>query len=808
MSILRHVLLGVLLALLLISVPASADGVIVPIAPPDPPQPVQYLAVKYHHVTIDVSDQILHCEIDQVFHNPNPYDIEGEYLFPVPAGASVSQLSMEVDGKPTEGKMLPRDEARNVYEDIVRSMRDPALLEYVGRDAYRARVYPIPANGDKRVTISYDQVVPVDNGLAEVLYPLNTEKFSSKPLEEVSVAVTIESRTPIANVYSPTHEIDIHRLSDRKVVVGYEERNARPDEDFLVYYSVSPDELGVNVISTWPEGEEEGYFLLLAAPAYDSDPEKRVAKDVVFILDTSGSMASDGKIDQAREALKYCIASLNDEDRVNVVRFSSAAESMAERVAPVAESRREALKFVEGVEAVGGTNMEAALQMGLASLQPSGRPRMVVLLSDGNPTVGETSLEKLLQHARAWNESDARMFVFGVGYDVNIHFLDKLAEQGSGLPQYVRPTENIEVPVSSFFSKMSHPALADIGIEVAGVTTRDIYPQKVPDLFHGSQLLLAGRYSGTGSGTVVLRGSTGNGEYVDEFPVHFADKDQNPRIPRLWAARKIGFLVDQMRLNGSDPELIEEVVALSIRFGIMTEYTAFLVTEENVAVAAPGAAARWGSGSGGTMGGPGALSPSAGGALDRFAMDLSEAATEEQGGWAMSQSANAQMMRGQSNAQTLNFYMDAEGQAQRVGGVKYVAGRAFYLRNGRWVDAHYTDDLETLQVQSFSRAQFQLAEAAPILNQFMSVGEHVVITLDGKAVEIGPDGVVELTADEVSGLLGALEGQALHIPELDGGGESSVASAGTLTGADVVGLLLGLGIVGIGIVAGLRRRAA
>ena len=188
------------------------------------------------------------------------------------------------------------------------------------------------------------------------------------------------------------------------------------------------------------------------------------------------------------------------------------------------------------------------------------------------------------------------------------------------------------MPVSSFFSKMSHPALADIGIEVAGVTTRDIYPQKVPDLFHGSQLLLAGRYSGTGSGTVVLRGSTGNGEYVDEFPVHFADKDQNPRIPRLWAARKIGFLVDQMRLNGSDPELIEEVVALSIRFGIMTEYTAFLVTEENVAVAAPGAAARWGSGSGGTMGGPGVLSPSAGGALDRFAMDLSEAATEEQGG--------------------------------------------------------------------------------------------------------------------------------------------------------------------------------
>jgi Ca-activated chloride channel family protein len=781
------------------ALPAMADGMIMPIAPPDPPQPIQYLAVKYHHVTIDVKDQVLHCEIDQVFHNPNPYDIEGEYLFPVPAGASVSQLSMEVDGEPTDGKMLPRDEARGIYEDIVRSLRDPALLEYVGRDTYRARIFPIPANGDKRVTISYDQVVPVDNGLAEVLYPLNTEKFSSKPLEEVSVAVTIESRTPIASVYSPTHEIDVHRVTDRKVVAGYEDSGVKPDEDFLLYYSMSPEDLGVNVISTWPEGEEEGYFLLLAAPAYEADPDKRVPKDVVFILDTSGSMAGDGKIDQAREALKYCVSSLNDEDRVNIVKFSTAQEALADHAVPVEGNRQRALDFVDGLEAAGGTNMEAALEAGLGSVETSGRPRIVVLLSDGNPTVGETSLDTLLERAEEWNHADARLFVFGVGYDVNIHFLDKLAEQGSGLPQYVRPTESIEVPVSSFFAKMSHPALADIDIQVAGVDVKDVYPQATPDLFHGSQLLLAGRYDGMGSATVVVEGSTGDGRYVDEFPVSFTDKDANPRVARLWAARKIGYLVDQMRLNGSDPELVEEVVALSIKFGIMTEYTAFLVREENVAVARPGVTT-WGPGA---MGG--AMSPGADEAVDAFARDLETAAEAEEGGWAMSQSANAQVMKGQTNAQTLNAYVDAEGQTQRVEGVKYVAGRAFYYRNGRWVDAHYTDDLDTVQVQNFSSAQFQLGDAAPILNQFMAVGEHVIITLDGRAVEIGPEGVAELTAQEVDELLGEMKGQAMHAPDDAGPGESTVASVGGLSGADWTGLLLGLGIVGIGIAAGVRR---
>jgi len=755
-------LLAVLLSV--IAVPALADGVLMPVPPPNPPQPVKYLNVKYHHVTIDVKDQVLTCSIDQVFHNPNPYQIEGEYLFPVPAGATVSKFNMEVDGQPLAGRMLPRDEARSIYEGIVRSMRDPALLEYVGRDTFRARVFPIPANGDKRITIRYEQVVPMDNGVATVLYPLNTEKFSYAPLEEVSVAATIESSAPIASVYSPSHPIDVTRVSNRKVIAGWEERNVKPETDFLLYYTVSQKDLGVSVISTWPAGEEGGYFLLLAAPQYEADPSARIPKDVVFVLDTSGSMQTDRKIDQAREALRFCVSALNEDDRLNVVRFSTGVESLAETVRPVAEARSDALEFVKGLEARGGTNLEGALTTALGSFEVSSRPRILVLLSDGNPTVGQTNLEELQKLAKAANKVGARAFVFGVGYDVNTHFLDQLAEDNGGLSQYVRPSESIEQPVSTFFSKLSRPVLADIALDFGGVKTVDVYPQTLPDLFAGSQLLVVGRYTGAGSATVTVSGSAGDAKYADEFPVHFADGPESEFVPRLWAARKIGFLLDQIRLHGGERELVDEVVALSMKFGIMTEYTSFLV-EEGARVVSAGAQFG-GGGYGGRGGMPGAkgesgpMGPVGMGAAGGMAMDQMRRANEATAGsWAVSQQQNAQSLRYSEQAPN-NRYRDEQGQEQQIAGVKYIAGRAFYFRNGRWEDANYREGLKLAQVQNYSNAQFALAAAAPILNQYMSLGDRVVITVDGHALEIGPEGSADLTDAEIEALLGALKGQS------------------------------------------------
>lgn len=792
--------LTVLGAVLLMVLPASADGVMIPMPPRDAPQPVQYLTVRNHHVQIDVKDQMLVCTIDQVFHNGNPYDVEGEYLFPVPAGAVLSRLTMEVDGKPIEGKMLPRDEARGIYESIVRSMRDPALLEYVGRDTFRARIFPIPANGDKHVVIRYEQVVPVDAGLAEIVYPLNTEKFSNKPLEEVSVSARIRSATPIASVYSPTHDVDVTRVSDREVLAGWEARNIRPDQDFLLYYALSSKDLGVHVISTRADGDSEGYFLLLAAPSYAQDDGRHIPKEVVFVLDTSGSMQEDDKIGQAKAALKFCVGALRDDDWLNVVRFATGVETLSTGIQRADEARSSALAFVQDIEARGGTNLEGALRKAFESFgsgrrsEPVG-PRIVVVLTDGNPTVGETDVEELLKLARQANQVGARLFVFGVGYDVNIHFLDRLAAEQNGLPTYVRPGQNIEVPVSSFFSKLSRPALSGIELDFGGVAVKDMYPQKVPDLFHGSQLVVAGRYSGSGSATVTVRGATGDGQYADEFPIHFAEGVENDFVPRIWAARKIGFLLDQVRLHGQDKELVEEIVALSVKFGIMTEYTSFLV-EEGARVL-PGVA-------GGGPGMPAPAAQKAGGMMGRGAQDLA-------GGWAMSQSINAQRLQQQGTAYD-NTYVDAEGNTQRIGGVKYVAGRAFYNRNGRWEDAEYREGQTLVQVRNFSAAQFRLAEAAPILNQYMALGDRVVIVVGDQAIEIGADGLSELTDEEVRGLLGSLFGRT-HAPEkhkaasLDGAQFAGLASAPLdRQQIDLAGAPLGLVVVAVGFLTVARRR--
>lgn len=742
-------LLHLLPALLLLGLAqlARADGFIVPVTPPNAPHPAQYLSVKNHHVKIEVRNQALTCVIDQVFHNDNPYELEGEYIFPVPEGAVVSQLTMEIDGKPAEGKMLPREEAVRTYEDIVRRMRDPMLLEYMGREMFRARIFPIPANGDKHVVIRYEQALTADNGAVEIRYPLSTEKFSSKPLEDVSIAVDIESPAPIASVYSPTHPVDVTNVSNRHAIAGWEAKEVKPDQDFLLYYTVSQKDLGVTVLSTMAEGEKEGYFLLLAAPPYASDEDKGIPKDVVFVLDTSGSMQADGKIEQAREALDFCIRALQPEDRLNVVRFATAVTPFSETVRPVSEARDEALSFVKGIEANGGTNLHDALAKGLASFPESNRPRILVLLSDGNPTVGQTDPETILKDAKAANTGEARSFVWGVGYDVNIHFLDRLAEEGKGLAQYVRPGQNLEVPVSSFFSKLARPVLAEVAFEIPGVTTRDLYPQQIPDFFYGSQTILAGRYEGSGSATVIVRGKAGETQYTDEFPVHFSDAVENDFVPRLWAARKIGFLLDQIRLNGASKELTDEIIQLSVKFGIMTEYTAFLVTEESRAVAMPGMMGP--GGMGGAMGARGEAEYSR--LRDTLSTNMGAAFSNEAGGWAVSQSANAQSMKLQEQVPS-NQFVDAEGREQQIAGVRYVAGRAFYFRNGRWEDASFVAGQQLTQIRNFSDAQFALGRNAPALNQYTALGEHVVISVNGQALEIGPEGKDVLTADELQQL--------------------------------------------------------
>ncbi len=691
------------LALWLAATPALADGIIIPHPPPEVPR-AENLAIKYHRVQVTIQDQVATTHVDQVFVNPNPFPVEGTYLFPLPEDAAISRFTLWVDGKPQEGKLLPRDEARRIYEEIVRSQRDPALLEYVGRDAFQARIFPIPAGGERRVELEYTEVLDLEGGLVRYVYPLNTEKFSSRPLEEVAVSVDIRSsRDPIKAVYSGSHDVAVDRESDFHVRVGYEETDVLPDKDFTLYYGLSGEEFGLNLLS-YREPGEDGFFLLLVAPDVEAEAAPRVAKDVLCVLDISGSMRGE-KLRQAKEALRFILDNLHEDDRFNLIAFSTGVQAFAPGLQP-ASAREAARRWVDDLQAAGGTNIHRAISEALDQATPE-RPTILIFLTDGLATEGITDTQAILQEVARKAPETVRLFCFGVGYDVNTILLDTLASEHRGASAYVRPEEDIEEVVSAFYAKVSAPLLTDVRLTFQGVQVEDLYPYPLPDLFAGTQLVVVGRYRQGGPAKVVLEGEV-NGE-----PRRFVYEDLLLReeggeafIPRLWATRKVGYLLAQIRLHGEDKELVEEVVDLSVRYGIITPYTSFLVEEPHLALRPEGREAL-------------------------VQREMGAAATA------------APMVSGQEavfKSMVQDSLKAAERPAEaRVAQVRLVGDKAFVQQGNAWVDTAFDPSaMRPTTVPFGSEAYFRLLAQEPALGRYFALGQEVTVVWKGQAYQVTP----------------------------------------------------------------------
>jgi Ca-activated chloride channel family protein len=694
---------------------ALADGVII-IDPPPLDRPA-YLTVVYHHVEITIADQVATTKIDQVFRNDNDFAVEGTYLFPLPDEAAIERFVMYVNGEPLEGKVLDRDEARAIYESIVRQNRDPALLEYVGRDCFQASIFPISPHEEKRIQIEYRQVLPMDQGLVEYVYPLSTERFSPQPIEDVAVTVYLSSKDPLKAVYSPSHDVSVTRPDDYHATLSYEARDVLPDRDFVLYYTVSTAEFGLNLLTYRPHGED-GFFLLLVAPPVEAGDREVVAKDVIFVLDTSGSMEGE-KIEQARNALIFVLDHLNGEDRFAIVAFNSAITTYADELQPASE-RAAARKYVEGIAAGGSTDLDGALRRALELADNAGgRPQVVLFLTDGLPTVGEQEPAVILENARARSGENVRLFPFGVGYDVNSALLDSLAQENHGASAYVLPGENLEERVSAFYSKITSPVLAGLTLDLGGIVVEDAYPNPLPDLFLGSQLVLVGRYRGSGRVTVTLRGTV-NGEarsYVYEG-LDFPEEDTNRDfLPRLWATRKIGYLLSEIRLHSEDKEIIDEIVALSLRYGVITPYTSFLVDETGDVLTREGREEAKGTFD--------AALPSAAPAVGSGGVDYS--------------------MESQNLAESDGAY---SGYATTS--LRQVGDKAFLLANGVWTDTTYEPGSPTTRVTFGSDSYFALIAAHPEWGKYLAVGQHVIVILDGTAYEVVTEDVPPVTVPPVT----------------------------------------------------------
>ena len=349
----------------------------------------------------------------------------------------------------------------------------------------------------------------------------------------------VESKRAIKSIYSPSHALEILRKGDYHAEISYEGANVKTKRDFVCYYSLSDKDFGLDVIAHRTDEDEDGYFLLLIAPKYETKKSEIIDKDFIFVLDRSGSMRGE-KLKQAKEAVRFCVDNLNDGDRFNIIPFSTEVEPFADELVDVEAEREKALAFIDEIQSLGGTNINEALLTALKEKPDPKRPRIIIFLTDGQPTVGETEVAKIIKSTTKANDGNARLFVFGVGYDVNTQLLDKLAEQNRGTRQYVEPKEDLEVAVSSFFAKVSKPVLVNLELDVGKITTKDLYPKKLSDLFRGAQLTVLGRYKEHGNTKMKLTGEVDGVKHEFSHKVSFAKRERDHEfLPRLWAQRKV-----------------------------------------------------------------------------------------------------------------------------------------------------------------------------------------------------------------------------------------------------------------------------
>jgi Ca-activated chloride channel family protein len=680
------------------------------------------VVLQAHRVSVSIREQLAVTTVQQVFVNSTNMPAEGVYLFPLPDEAAVSDLVLYLDGQPIKGQLLEADQARQIYENIVRQRRDPVLLQYVGRRAVQLNIFPIPPRSERKVEITYSHILRAESGTLRYSYPLKTDYVSALPVREVSVVLEAESSAPIGTIYSPNAQVLIRRLDDRRFRASLELSDYRARDDFSVFYSYREAEISAALLTYRASALEDGFFMLALTPPLRVDSVRSIPKDVLIVLDQSGSMAG-AKWKQAQAAARFVLNALMPQDRFNVIAFSSGYRVFARSV-QTAGAAREAIAWIDSLEALGATDINAALLEAARQVDPE-RNTIILFLTDGLPTEGVTNPDRIIANFGAAVPRNVRLFAFGVGYDVDTVLLDTLSSTYGGASVYVQPSEDIEAAVSGLYSKISAPILAKPILEVDGsVILEDTYPPfPLPDLFAGSQLIVTGRYRGAGTVTLTLRGDV-NGETLrfTYTGLHFSENAGGEAfVARLWATRKIGALLNTIRLRGENPELVESVRQLSLRYGIITPYTSYLIQEDDLRrgeVPPPPA--------------PPTVAP-----LQPPA-DVSGGIDRDQRSGAPAVATAVSIAAAESAVAVAPVPTAVAGVgASSSERIAQVRDRTFVLRNGVWTDTQYISaDMPRIRVMFLSTEYFDLLERYPELRQYFALGVRVLVIWEGVAYEV------------------------------------------------------------------------
>jgi Ca-activated chloride channel family protein len=540
------------------------------------------LEIKEHDVKVTLNNGVAVTKVTQVFLNTEQRQVEALYTFPVPKGASVANFSMWINGKEMVGEVVEKQRAREIYNSYKQVRRDPGLLEQVDFRTFEMRIFPIGPGAEQRVEITYYQELDFDHDWATYVYPLATatrKDVDTRTTGKFAFALDAKSAVPIAALESPSHgdAFVVARHSDAYWQASLETRGGSLARDLVLAYRTARPQTGLDLITS-KQGNEDGFFCLTLT-AGDDLGKLDEGMDYVFVLDVSGSMANDGKLLASKDSVSAFLNELGEKDRFEVMTFNVQPYLAFQKLRPAdAAAKQDAGTFLATQQARGGTVLKPALTTAY-KYADADRPLNVVVLSDGLTEAQERAplLQLIAQRPRS-----AKVFCIGVGNDVNKPLLEQLARDAGGLAAFVSHGDNFTRQAQAFRRKLTRPAATDLQLDFGGVKVYDLEPKTLPNLYHGSPVRVYGRYSGGGEAQVGLRGNIRGVELKKTAQLEFPKQDpSNPEIDRMWASHRIDGLLQQSDRDGSRTRVTDEVIRLGEGYSIVTEYTSFLVLEND-----------------------------------------------------------------------------------------------------------------------------------------------------------------------------------------------------------------------------------
>lgn len=715
--------------------PCPADGPCFRCVPGGPTVVRQSSAVN-----AELVNGVLHYEVTETFVNRGSGIGEADYLFPLPKGAAFQDLKLSINGELVSGEALNAAEARQIYEQIVRQRRDPALVEWMGYGLLRTRIFPIAPGEEKKVVVRFQGVAQREGDALRVDYFRGT--MPAAVVREVDGGGIREGRNSFTliypadalygSAYSPTHSLTTERSgSKREVKVSGDGR-----EITLLVPVRRTTEPSISMLAYAPARENGFTLITLSPPAV---APRITDRDVTLVLDVSGSM-SGVKITQARAAGKQLLATLRPADRFRLIDFSTDVRTFRDEFAyATAANVRAASQYLELLDASGSTNISGALEEALRPSVTPGRLGLVLFVTDGQPTVGERNPDSIASRVAALRGT-RRIFSFGVGADLNVSLVERLALEGRGTAQFVRPDESVERAVSIVASRLTNPVVTDMRVYADGVRLLKTLPSQASDIFAGQDFVMLARYDHDGPTRLRFEGTTANGPVVWSSRVVFpASSRENSFIARLWATQRVGYLSAEKRRNGGSTEVDDEIRQLGERYGIPTEFSSYLVLE-------PGMDPRRRLGA--VRNAP--LSGAVGG------LQLSEVVVT--GVATAAKSSNdvrfeaARASASQRSATTLSA-ADAASAVVGAGGEARRSGdRLFVLRDSVWTDTGLKDSTTRLKIRPYSAAYFKVLELLPELREPFALGEKAIVAGRSIAIEITPKGAESLSDADLRSL--------------------------------------------------------